>query len=280
MSENMETLTSFAGPEPQALVQAPLRWVDRGWYLVLEFYQSSSRRFDQTVELARSLPNFQELTDEKSATIYRNIFFEQEFHRIRPLYECVQNWKQVRIFVNGDPITKTQFDYWYSCQQFYWQSKPVPENAVCGRGKAAVPDFLGCHNRNIFLKWRDPLMNSYHYSSRMWYAFGDLEEAGLEYVVNKPAMLAFLEKVNANYRTCPCYRRAWIQEHVDRLPDRIGLSGNGDGAWITKEDYVRLNRTRFYHPFIIGYSDIPEICPKSQNAYEKYMSRLFPVTNE
>lgn len=274
MPENVGTLVSSPGPEPLPVSKTPLTWVDRGWYLVLEFFQSSSRRFEQTVELARGLPNFQELVDEKSATIYRNIFFEHDFHKIRPLYERVQNWKQVRIFVNGDPITKTQFDYWFSCQQFYWQARPLPANAVCGRSKSAYPDFLGCHNRNVFLKWRDPLMNSYHYSSRMWYAFGSLDEAHREYVLDKPAMLAFLEKVNTNYQNCPCYRQRWIDEQLAHLPKRIPVSDD-DGTWITKEDYLRLNRTRFYHPFIIGHSDIPEICPKNQPGYERYMSGLF-----
>lgn len=250
-----------------------IQWIDRGWYLALEFELSNSPKFETALELARQNKHFVELVDERGVSLYRTIHFKADFPKFDQLFSIVGLWKSTKMYFKGDAIRKEDFEIWYTCYKTYWgHRKTLGENDFCGTSKLhKFPDFAGCYERNIYLRWRDPLYAHYQLSSRMWYSFGKRQHG--VYVVDKPAMAAFLEKTNEEYKACPCYGHAAIERVLHKLPKEINPAIHKD--WQFKEDFLKLSASKAYFNYDIAISVIPEICPVNEKAYVKYMERIF-----
>lgn len=87
-----------------AATAKPTQWVDRGWYLILEFGESSSEKLDRVVAIARRHPGFIRLLDENREIVYRNVYRHRDLSRFWTLFERVRNWKSTRVFINGNPV--------------------------------------------------------------------------------------------------------------------------------------------------------------------------------
>ena len=89
---------------PLAATTRPTQWADRGWYLVLEFGESSSEKLNRVVTIARRHPGFVRLLDENREIVYRNLYRRRDVSKFWTLFERVRNWKSTRVFINGNPI--------------------------------------------------------------------------------------------------------------------------------------------------------------------------------
>ncbi len=89
---------------PRPVIASGPAWVDRGWYVVLEFGESASEKLKSTVVLARRHPGFIKLLDENREIVYRNVYQRRDLPRFWALFERVRGWKGTRVFVNGDPV--------------------------------------------------------------------------------------------------------------------------------------------------------------------------------
>jgi hypothetical protein len=254
-------------PQPETV-----QWVDRGWYVVLEFELTGSARVEMAVELARSHPHFTELVDERGRTLYRNIYFKRDFPKFDALYSIVGSWKSTRTYLKGDEIERNRFEPWYLSYRTYWgHRKMLNEADACGTSRTSpFPDFLGCYDRSIILKHRDPMFSSYQYSSKVWYHFGKrIRDA---FVLDKSGMLAYLNRVNEDYLSCPCYGHALIDHFITKLPREINPAVHKE--WVFKEDYLKA-QVRVLFNYEIAMSTMPEVCPVSEKAYVDFMTRLF-----
>lgn len=268
-----ETKTDAGSPPADESVS----WVDHGWYLALEFELTSSAKFDQVVEMAKSHPHFTELVDERGVSLFRTIYFKRDFPKFDALYALVGNWKSTRLYLKGDEITRTDFETWYSCYKTYWGHRKLLNDAdACGQTRAAAfPDFLGCYERNILLKWRDPMFSAYQFTSKVWYHFG--KRVRDLFVVDKEAMLAYLQKANDEYVVCPCYGHAWIDHFITKLPREINPLITRE--WLFKEDYLKTQVKTMFN-YDIALSTLPAICPVNEKAYVKFMNRMFSEEEE
>jgi hypothetical protein len=252
--------------------ESPLSWIDRGWYVALEFELTSSAKFDQAVEMAKGHPHFAELVDERGVSLYRTIYFKKDFPKFEILYGLVGNWKSTRLYLKGDEITKTDFEIWYACYKTYWgHRKILNDGDTCGLTRTSVfPDFLGCYERHIVLKWRDPVFSSYQFSSKTWYHFG--KRVRDTFVVDKEAMVSYLARTNEEYRVCPCYGHAGIDRFVSKLPKEINPVIYKE--WLFKEDYLKTQARAMFN-YEIAMSTLPDICPANEKAYLTFMNKLF-----
>lgn len=77
-----------------------------GWQLVLEFGESRSDFFTFALELAQRLPGYVALMDEDRHLIHRIHFRKGEVRHFWRLWEYVQSWSSVKVYLNGDEINK------------------------------------------------------------------------------------------------------------------------------------------------------------------------------
>ncbi len=255
----------------------PLQWVDRGWYLVMDFEHSSSEKFAQAVETAKANPYFTELADERGVSLFRTIYFKEDFPKFEPLYALVGGWKNTKLYLKGSDIRREVFATWYDCYRRYWgHRKTLNADDFCGASRVnKFPDFIGCYERNIHLRWRDPLYMHYQQSSRLWYTFGRRRDQ--VYVVDKAAMAAFLARVNEDFIHCPCYGHDRLDRVIHRLPD--ALRPDTQKEWQFREDYLKLSaRGVMMINYDIALSVLPEVCPASEKAYHRFMDKILKQT--
>jgi hypothetical protein len=247
-------------------------WIDRGWYIAVEFELSTSARMEEVLDLARQNPHFVELMDERGVTVYRVIFFKNDFPKFDQLMELVGNWKSTTLYLKGNPVNKDHQEEWLACYRVYWgHRKTLNTRDFCGLSKLnRFPDFLGCYERNIYLRWRDPLYSYYQHHSKAWYTFG--KRVRDRFVVDKPAMTAFLNKINADYDVCPCYDLERIEHAIHKLPAEINPVVHPE--WQFKEQFLASNpRTSVNQE--IALTTLNDIVPVDEKAYNRFMERIF-----
>lgn len=79
---------------------------DTGWQLVLEFGESRSDFFTFALELGQRLPGYVALMDEDRHLIHRIHFRKGEVRHFWRIWEYVQSWSSVKVYLNGDEISK------------------------------------------------------------------------------------------------------------------------------------------------------------------------------
>lgn len=79
-----------------------------GWQLVLEFGESRSEFFTFALELAQRLPGYLALMDEDRHLIHRIHFRKGEAKHFWRLWEYVQSWSSVKVYLNGDEVSKAE----------------------------------------------------------------------------------------------------------------------------------------------------------------------------
>lgn len=104
LAERAAQLGGHFVPRATAVGQ-PSQWVDRGWYLVLEFGETTSDKLDRVLRVARRHPGYVKLLDENRQIVYRTLYRRRDLSLFWPLFERVRNWKSTRVFVNGDPVS-------------------------------------------------------------------------------------------------------------------------------------------------------------------------------
>lgn len=83
----------------------PTQWVDRGWYLVLEFEDTTSDKLDRALRIARRHPGYIKLLDENRQIVHRVLYRRRDLLLFWSLFERVRNWKSTRVYVNGNPVS-------------------------------------------------------------------------------------------------------------------------------------------------------------------------------
>ncbi len=99
----------------QATFTQPTQWVDRGWYLVLEFGETTSDKLDRVLRVARQHPGYVRLLDENRQIVYRTLYRRRDLNLFWLLFERVHNWKSTRVYVNGNLIS----------HEYLWPGSPA-----------------------------------------------------------------------------------------------------------------------------------------------------------
>ncbi|MBV7333258.1 hypothetical protein KFU94_34500 [Chloroflexi bacterium TSY] len=76
------------------------------WQLVLEFGHSRSEYFDYVLHQAKKRPGFRQLMDEDRNMVYRLIFHKREIRHFWVLWDYVQNWSTVHVYLRGEELEK------------------------------------------------------------------------------------------------------------------------------------------------------------------------------
>jgi hypothetical protein len=191
------------------------RWVDRGWYLVVEFSQTRSERYDEAVELARALPDYVEILDENRRGIHRSVVRRAELgERVWTLLEIIEPWKSARGYVCGDELAIGDIRAGLRC--FVWEK----EHLGCDPDPEMVPTYFGCPRSHVGL-WLD--------ARQPWYHEAHPRSGREVFAVPKERLLKRLRSFLKAWRICPNLDYAATEEFLQRLPEEIDLAA--DRRW-------------------------------------------------
>ena len=244
-------------------------WIDRGWYLATQFEKSSSMNFHKVVMLAHTHPGFIQLMDERNILIYRNIYREHDLRQFQELYALIKNWKGTTLYFKGDEVDYESVESGIHC---YIQTKLEPAS----RGDALLEDgchtfmlhrletsgelgCLGCRRSGVSMHW-PPGQNS---DFPPWFFYGRLDQHKV-YRLQKDELHQAVRGHLILYASCPLVNLERTAEFIAQLPDRI--DPRKDHEW---EYTLKRHQT-----MTVRYHKIPEVMPKSLDAYRMYLKRV------
>jgi hypothetical protein len=191
------------------------QWIDRGWYLVSDFIGSSSAKFSEALELARTLEGFVELCDENGGITYRNFFRRHNISQFKKLYTIIGKWKTTRIYINGHE--RPDLPAGVECMMEQEDcSRSYPDNPK-------IPDFIGCVRQNIrfrinsdFPSGPEPLY---------WFEYSSYKGNG-RFSINKNQIKEiYLATIShPHYRDCPLFDKKRDLALIASLPDSLEIS--------------------------------------------------------
>jgi hypothetical protein len=76
------------------------------WHLVLEFGESRSQFYEHVVFVAQKQPNYIMLMDEGRQIVHRLLYQKRNIRQFWRIWDYVQKWSNVRVYVNGQEIEK------------------------------------------------------------------------------------------------------------------------------------------------------------------------------
>lgn len=196
---------------------------DRGWYLAIEFRQSSSANFERAVKAASKHPGFALLLDESGACVYRVLARSDQLESVGRLTGIVRGWKTTRYYVCGAETTAEGIDYWLAC---YLQRRKEASPACRKALRAANPaQPVGCPWAGLSLAMSD-------YDS--WYRRGRFDRDGA-FQISKEYLIARVESWERPYGGCPYADAALLRRVVDLLPEFI--DPRSDRRWRVVRTY-------------------------------------------
>ncbi|NLC58130.1 MAG: hypothetical protein GX774_14960 [Armatimonadetes bacterium] len=226
-------------------------WADRGWYLVIEFEQSASERFERAVRIAATNPHFEVLIDEAGRCVYRVLYRAEELGSLWRLLKLVRGWKQTRCYVCGTEIAIDNLDYWLAC----YQQRSLRPPPACRRplDRDHPARMVGCSYAGISLAPSD---------WNAWYHEGTLDATGV-FHLDKARLRQRVDLWQTHYAACPFADAGILRRVVAVLPDQIDLHDNEywDAGWHHRRGVVPT--------------------PRSQALYEKFLRQMLaPLLDE
>ncbi len=258
MSRNVGENRSGAGASEE--MRPRERWIDRGWYLVSDFEETNSARFEETLELARSLDDFLELCDEQGRIVYRNFFRAGNLHTFGELYRRIGKWKKTKIFICGEEV-RGALPAGVLCMM----------ETRCSYREEGIPDYLGCSKAPILLRLLGPEPTPPEGRAPYWFEFSSY--TGRYFAVSKERLRArYLQTVSRpKWRGCPLFQGTRDLALIDRLPDRL-FPGDRELPWLLYDPERGSLDTDFLHSGVTQ-GHLP--WPTDPERYDDFIRGLF-----
>ncbi|MBI3944461.1 MAG: hypothetical protein HY321_00930 [Armatimonadetes bacterium] len=187
----------------------PVSWADRGWYLALEFQQSSSAAFDDALSIAAGHPGFAILIDESGTCVYRTLYRAHQLRPLSRLLHLVAGWKNTRVYISGQVADPEAVETWLACYVVYSRLRPAPCREPPDLTDPATP--VGCRFAGISLATSD---------WDGWYRQGFVDEQRV-FHLDREALRQRVRSWERSYAACPYADAEVLRRVVESLPDRI-----------------------------------------------------------
>lgn len=190
-------------------------WVDRGWYLVLDFGASRSNQFEKARDLARSLPNHQELVDENGQIVYRNIFRLENMPEFLELYRLVGKWQSCQLFVNGYKVGDMESENnGLACYLSYLEGDFNYCRNRPTRQTGGIPEYIGCFRSHVAV---------YPWGWKPWYNFIKRVRENRYLEVDLPGIIDTAHAHLLEVNLCPLINWDHTLAMIEALPREIDL---------------------------------------------------------
>jgi len=239
-------------------------WLDKGWYLVIEFEKSTSGLFPEALRLAQAQPTYCQLMDHRGHVFHRVILSETEAEQALELLELIQNWSHARAYVKGNPIQPADVMRQIECYALRRNRGTLSECLLLARGDWPFPAALGCRWDAVQLEWTGEPFNTW---TRYWFQIALMDSDHL-LVIDKNRLQSRLDTALAAHGSCPMVQAARLEEILGRLPGCIDL--DKEPEW--RRDSRYPIRTSIYVPSPLRH--VPSVVPTDVDAYRRYMTRI------
>ena len=157
-------------------------WVDRGWYLVVEFEKSSSGLFDLALKQAEAHESHCQLMDHRGHVFHRVVYGHDDTPQAIELLDIIGQWRGARAYLKGHAVSpavvRTQLD----CYAWRLKVGRVGECPLLPVPDWPFPTALGCQWGSAVLDWNGPGWGRH---CRSWFESGKVEH-GCRLVTDKP----------------------------------------------------------------------------------------------
>jgi hypothetical protein len=186
---------------------------------VIKFGKSSSKNYDQAVDLASRHPSYEKEKEGKSVT-HTVVFSDDEIESFFELFELVGRWKSTSIYIDGELVTQTNF---LNC--FKERTYSYSPNDYCHNkddGHSFNDNYFGCQ-----LLYEDPMK----YNGLA--GFGEMRKDGT-FIVNKDKLEHYLKNNARKYGACPAFDLNKMLRLLDAIPDKINPNRDKNWEYVTE----------------------------------------------
>lgn len=190
--------------------------VDNGifpdWHVSIIFGESTSKKFNEALSIAKKAPFFKEVYLTKTRKKYKSVFNKEQdsFLLFVKLYELAKTWSSTVIKVNDELINEKEFEKIALCYRKKIRSE---EENYCYEELGEKKNPFGCHQLGI------------NEDDEPWFTFGSfdskniwhLDRSGLKQKINEKEKIC---------RFCPAYQEDKVKEKLYSLPSTIDANWN------------------------------------------------------
>ena len=214
--ESKKTKRETKTPEVSEVGPVPTKGI------TVEFFYSTSAKFDFAVEAAKKFSYFKQYGEGKKA-LYRVTFGNNEMDLAVDLVEYLKGWRKRTVYVNGEKVT------WDSVFNFAWcynkrKSSYKPEFYCFGYDETYNINVWGCLQAHM----------PFHDRTE-WFTWGRWLNKRGEWEFDKDRIKHELQKNLYKYRFCPAIQLGLVKDVLAALPDRV--NPNKDKNWVFIESW-------------------------------------------
>lgn len=196
----------------------------------LSFGKSHSVYYADAVEIARTLPGYQQTGEGKdvrhSVSVALDLLDAGIWDALHKLHQITSRWGSYRVSLEGTPI-QSLHDFMTIARgiQACWESRQSSDlgESYCSERKApdADAEAFGCRR----IRGISRAITPYSHAEFSWWQFGRLLDLR-SFLVDKQGIMAMLRR-RADGRVfilCPAFSWERVQRDVEDLPDRLHLN--------------------------------------------------------
>ena len=188
----------------------------------LSFGKSSSRNYDQAIEICRNTPSYTESGEGKQLRHTARLPIT-EIELILNLHKLVGGWKSSRLLINKQPATRTDLVY-RGAGCYRNQQKAYDRDLYCFGKEAYEANIWGCKKLGLpVLAWGGG-----------WLEYGSFDQNGIWHF-DKDQIARELKIGIEENRVCPVLDPQMIMATLDRIPDAV--DPNSDSRWEYATNY-------------------------------------------
>ena len=194
LSSENETVSDLA------TIETPI-----GWEIAVSFGKSTSSNFDRALYLAKNAKRYEE-TEYNGKKIYQAFFSSEpkSYLDFIKLYELVSGWKSTNVTINGEIVDRKIVSGLNWC---YGDRCRTGKTNFCYGASEMTDNPFGCHRLQISR------------CNHPWWRFTNYN--GVNYTVDKKAILERATDYSTAYRLCPAFNWEKIVHTIEELPDTI-----------------------------------------------------------
>lgn len=176
-----------------------------GWEIAVSFGKSTSSNFDRALYLAKNANCYEE-TEYNGKKIYQAFFSSKpkSYLEFIKLYELVSGWKSTNVTINGEIVDRKIVSGLNWC---YGDRCRTGKTNFCYGASEMTDNPFGCHRLQISR------------CNHPWWQFTNYN--GVNYTVDKKAILERATDYSTAYRLCPAFNWEKIVHAIEELPDTI-----------------------------------------------------------
>lgn len=175
------------------------------WEISVSFGKSTSSNFDRALYLAKNANRYEE-TEYNGKKIYQAFFSSKpkSYLEFVKLYELVSGWKSTSVMINGEMVDRKVVSGLNWC---YGDKCRTGKTNFCYGASEMTDNPFGCHRLQISR------------CNHPWWQFTNYN--GVNYTVDKQAILNRATDYSTAYRMCPAFNWENIVRAIEELPDTI-----------------------------------------------------------